>query len=176
MSYDLKLFRVEDGADPVATYQQLTEREEADASDLEAFMKRPVPSPARVEMRRVTDALKSWRPSLEEFQPKAPLPWIQLDEESLSVQFHIYEGSVGITMPYFGDDVEEMIDLATGAVDLLQPFSYWAYDPQLGRVVTAADREQMIAIYRGVDQAFPQVLEHKARIPAANRKPWWRIW
>ena len=62
MSYDLTLFRVSDGADASLEYQQIVDQQERQSADLDAWMKRPVPEPARREMQRIANVLKSWRP------------------------------------------------------------------------------------------------------------------
>lgn len=69
MSYDLTLFRIPDGADASLEYQQIADRQERESADLDAWMKRPIAEPARKEMQRIANVLKSWRPELEEFQP-----------------------------------------------------------------------------------------------------------
>ena len=78
MSYDLTLFSVPEGTDPSLAHQQLIERQESDSADLDAWVKRPVSGAHRAEMERLASVLKSWRPVLEQFQPKSPLPVQQL--------------------------------------------------------------------------------------------------
>lgn len=172
MSYDLRLFHVPDGADASAVYQQMIEQEEKAVSDLDAWVQRPVPEPARAEMRTIADALKAWRPTLVEFQPKKPLPWIDLDDETLNIQFSVHEGSVGVTMPYFRDQARKMMECVIGCMQTLGPSGYCAYDPQLGRIVTPADIDQMATLYRDMDRALPAIRAHNT----ATKKPWWKFW
>ncbi len=177
MSYDLTLFRVPEGAEPSLAYQQIMEQQEIESADLNAWMKRPVPDAARAEMQRIASVLKSWRPALEEFQPTAPLPWIELNCEDLQVQFEVYDGSVAVTMPYFRDQAREMMECVTGCFEMLNATAgYHAYDPQLGRIVTSADLNEMVAKYRGMDSALPEVLARSRESLAARRKPWWKLW
>jgi hypothetical protein len=83
-------------------------------------MKRPVPDSQRAEMERLASALESWRPALERFQPTSPLPWIELNDEDLQLQFEVYEAMVSITMPYFRDRAEEMMKCATDSFDVVK--------------------------------------------------------
>ena len=160
MSYDLTLFRVAEGADPLLTNQRVVEQNEVD-----------VAAKARIEMCRIADLVKSWRPTLEEFQPKSPLLWIDLTDDDLPIQFGICDGQINVTMPYFGDQPEELLDCAIGCLDTLNAIGdYHAYDPQLGRLVARADLNQMIGQYGRVDGAFPEV-----RAQAGGKKPWWKI-
>lgn len=175
MSYDLTLFAVSDGADAVLTYQELLAQEERESSDLDAWLKQPVPESARAQMRRLADALKAWRPALEEFHPKSPLPWIELNDDDLLLQFSIRQRTVGITMPYFGERAQEMMECATGCVETLKAAAgYVAYDPQLDRIVTAADLGDMVTEYRRMDREFPEVAASQSA--HATKKPWWKLW
>jgi len=132
VSYDLTLFRVPEGIDGSLAYQHITERQERDSADLDAWVKRPVARERRAEMERIARVLKSWRPALEEFQPESPLPWIELNDEDLQLQFEICEETVAVTMPYFRDRAQEMMECATGCFETLGAAAgYSAYDPQL---------------------------------------------
>jgi hypothetical protein len=96
LSYDLALFHVTAGIDVKLAYQQLLEQQESEIAEQGDWLKRPVSESARAEMRRLADALRSWRSELREFQAKSPLPWIELDDEELEIQIHIYEQTVSI--------------------------------------------------------------------------------
>ena len=177
MSYDLTLFRVPEGTDPSLAHQQLVERQESDSADLDARLKRPVPIAQRAEMERLASVLKSWRPALERFQPKSPLSWIELSDENLQVQFEIYDAAVSVTMPYFRERAQEMMECVTGCFETLNDAAgYSAYDPQLGRFVTAADLKEMVASYREMDRALPEILSRGRESLTARKKPWWKIW
>jgi hypothetical protein len=176
LSYDLTLFRVPDGAGASLVYQQIVDRQERESADLDAWRKRPVPAPARAEMQRIAGVLKSWRPALEEFRPESPLPWIELNDEDLQIQFEIYDGTVAVTIPYFRDRAQEMMECVTGCFEPLHAAAgYSAFDPQLGRIVTVEDLSRMVAQYRGIDRALPEILAHN-RESTAGKKPWWKIW
>jgi hypothetical protein len=177
VSYDLTLFRVPEGADAAQTYHELLARQERETGDLDSWLKRPVPEPVRAEMRRVADALKTWRPALEEFQPKSPLPWIELNDEDLAVQFCICERTVGVTMPYFGERAQEMMECAAGCFEILNSLGgFVEYDPQLGRIVTTADLGDMVAVYRRVDRELPGIVAGVRQSASAAAKPWWKVW
>jgi hypothetical protein len=177
MSYDLTLFRVPEGTDPSLAHQQLVEQQESDSADLDSWMKRPVPGARRSEMERMASVLKSWRPRLDEFQPKSPLPWIELNDEDLQLQFLVYDATVDVTMPYFRDRAQEMMECVTGCFEALNAAAgYRAHDPQLGRIVTAADLKEMVARYREMDRALPEILSQSRESLTARRKPWWKFW
>jgi hypothetical protein len=177
LSYDLTLFRVPDGTEPSLAYRQIVDQQEIESADLDAWMKRPVPDSQRAEMERLASALESWRPALERFQPTSPLPWIELNDEDLQLQFEVYEAMVSITMPYFRDRAEEMMKCATDSFDVLKSAAgYVAYDPQLGRIVKPTDLNEMVARYRNMDCALPEILDQSRESLRARRKPWWRLW
>src|SRR3954447_20482666 len=120
------------------------EQQEHESADLDTWMKRPVTDEARAEMQRIAGMLKSWRPSLEEFRQESPLPWIELNDHELQVQFEIFDGTVAVTLPYFRDRAQEMMECVTGSFETLYAAArYSAYDPQLGRLVTSADLNEM---------------------------------
>lgn len=169
MSYDLTFLRLDEGEDADMAYRKYAEDQEGAAVDLDAWRTRHLPDTVRADMRLVADALKSWRPALQEFQPKIPLPWIELTDDHLMVQFSVDERAVSTTFPYFGDHPEEMIDCVFGGLAAINTVArYVAYDPQLGRTVTAADLKEMTGMYRRIDRVFPEV--------RASRKPWWKFW
>lgn len=177
MSYDLTLFRVPDGTEPSLEYQQIVEQQEIESADLDAWMKRPVPDRRRAEMERLASALESWRPALERFQPTSPLPWIELNDEDLQLQFEVYEAMVSITMPYFRDRAEEMMKCVTDSFEVLRSAAgYVAYDPQLGRIVQATDLSELVARYREMDRALPEIITQSRESPNGRKKPWWKLW
>ena len=177
MSYDLTLFRVPKDADSSLAYQKLIEQQESESADLDAWMKHPVPDERRAEMERVASALQSWRPSLEKFRPASILPWIELNDEDLQLQFEVYETMVSATMPYFRDRAQEMMECVTDCFEILKTATgYIAYDPQLGRIVTAADLKEMVARYQEMDRALPEILAQSLGSVNAKKKPWWKIW
>jgi hypothetical protein len=177
LSYDLTLFRVPEGTDPSLAHQQLIEQQKSDSVDLDAWMKRPVPSAQRAEMERIASVLKSWRPVLEEFQPKSPLPWIELNDEDLQLQFEVYDGTVAVTMPYFSDRAQAMMEYVTGCFETLHAATgYQAYDPQLGRVVTAAVLKEMVACYREMARPLPGIVAQGSESLSPPNKPWWKLW
>ncbi|SRR5579871_663984 len=100
------LFPVPEGADPSLAYERAIEQQESGANPELAS------ASARLEIERIASVLKTWRPGLREFRPKAPLPWIELTDESLQLQFQIYDGSVSVTIPYFRDRAQEMMATA----------------------------------------------------------------
>ncbi len=119
MSYDLTLFQPIDGIDPKLTYQSLIEQDERQSGDLEQYLKRAVPELVRTQMQRVADTLKSRHPAFTQFQPDAPLPWIELNDEDLQVQVNISELKVDITIPYFRKGTEGMIECVRDCIEVL---------------------------------------------------------
>jgi hypothetical protein len=177
LSYDLTLFRVPNGLDPSLAYNQIMEQQERESADLVTWMKRPVTDEVRAEMQRIAGMLKSWRPSLEEFRQESPLPWIELNDHELQVQFEIFDGTVAVTLPYFRDRAQEMMECVTGSFETLYAAArYSAYDPQLGRLVTSADLNEMVVQYRDVDRALPQILAQSRQSLDAKKRPWWKLW
>jgi hypothetical protein len=178
LSYDLTLFHIPDGINAERAYQELMAQEERETANLDSWLKRPVAEPARAEMRRLADMLKLWRPSLEEFQPQSRLPWIELNDDDLQVQFEVYEGTVAITMPYFRQHAQEMMECATGCFGILEVAAgYIAYDPQLGRIVNTGDLNEMVTQYRRMDRELPGIVaDYNPQPSVAPKKPWWKVW
>lgn len=105
------------------------------------------------------------------------MPWIELNDEELEVQFEVYDGTVAVTLPYFRDRAQQMLECVTGCFETLDAAAHYsAYDPQLGRIVTSADLNQMIAQYREMDRALPEILANNSESRAANKRPWWKLW
>ena len=176
MSYDLKLFRVAKGEGAELTYRQLIEQEESETAHLDDYLKRSVSNEARGEMRRLADALKSWRPNFQEFEPKFPLPWIELNEEDLLVQIQVYETGAGISVPYFGERGRELMECVVGCMRVLGTSAgLVAYDPQLGRIVGPSDLDAMVVQYGKVNEVFPGGLAQDES-GVAGRGPWWKFW
>ena len=100
-----------------------------------------------------------------------------LNDDELELQFCVYDGSVSITMPYFRDRAEEMMNCVCGCFAPLKSANgYSAYDPQLERVVTVADIAAMLAQYRSMDRLLPEILEESRESPTAPTKRWWKFW
>jgi hypothetical protein len=172
VSYDLTLFRVPEGANPASVHQQILAEDARNAADIKAWMARPLPETVRADMRRIADLIKGWRPSLEEFQPAMPLPWIELNDPELPVQFSVHPTTVGITIPYGGDGAREMLECAISCCEMLRDAGYFTFDPQLDRLVTRADIVAMLGIHMDVEHKFPEIL---ASLPEP-KKPWWKFW
>jgi hypothetical protein len=162
VSYDLTLFAIPEGVDPARAYQDLMEHEE-----------RVLGKPAEQlpdRARAIADRLQTECPGLQRFEPLPPVGWIELNEEDLPAQIHIDGQMVSITMPYFGERASELMRFAGRCCDVVTAEAgYVAFDPQLGRVVTAADLGAMAGHYNRVNAAFPEVI-------AARKKPWWKFW
>jgi len=69
-----------------------------------------------------------------------------------------------------------MVECAASAFVILKSAGYIAWDPQLGRIVTEADLNDMVAQYRRMDNALPGILADLDRRPAGAKKPWWKVW
>jgi hypothetical protein len=177
LSYDLTLFQPVEGVDPKLTYQNLIEQDERQSGDLEQYLKRAIPELVRTQMQRVADTLKSRHPAFTQFQPDAPQPWIELNDEDLQVQVNVSEFKVDITMPYFRKGAGGMIECVCDCIHVLnQDAGYLAYDSQLDWFVTAIDSEDMIVKYRSMDRALPGIIT-QAFPPSGNpKRPWWKIW
>jgi len=176
VSYDITLFRVPDGIEPSLAHREIMERQEREAADPNASIRHPVSDLTRTEMQRISDLLQKWRPTLKAFHAENPLPWIELNDDDLQVQFTVHDGTVEVTMPYFRDTANEMIQCITESFTILSPEGYSAFDPQLGRLVTSSDLAEITAQYRGMDQRLPEIMVVIGKPPAANRKKWWRLW
>jgi hypothetical protein len=104
------------------------------------------------------------------------LPWIELNEEDLLVQIHVYETGAGITVPYFGERGRELMECVVGCMRVLGTSAgFVAYDPQLGRIVGPSDLDAMVAQYGHVNEVFPVVIAHDES-GVAGRRPWWKFW
>lgn len=174
MSYDLFFFRVPEGVDPSVAFDERMEQEE-EALEGEGL---PLSESDLAEMKRVVDALLQWRPNMEVFTPKPPLRWIELTEEELQVQFSVQADSVSMTMPYLRKHADEMMEFVAGSFAVLEAAAgYVPFDPQLGRLVTKADLEGMLALYRKVDIATLRldIEEGLIEVPG-TKKPWWKFW
>jgi hypothetical protein len=80
-------------------------------------------------------------------------------------------------LPYFRDRAEEMMKCVTDSFKVLKSAAgYVAYDPQLGRIVTATDLSEMVARYRRMDRALPEILAQSRESLSGKKKPWWKLW
>lgn len=170
MSYDLTMFAKPADGDIRQAYQQIIEREEIDLTD-GRDQQEALSETARVEMRRLVDALKAQHSKFREFQPVSQVKWIELDEDDLEIQIHIYEQTVSVTMPYFRERAPEMMQCVTGVIGTLNAVAgYVAFDPQLDRAVSPTDLEDMVTQYRYMDKMRPGIVVRE------RRKPWWKVW
>jgi len=175
VSYDLTLFQLREGADPERAWQELMQQDEQNAAAPGERLKRQMPESVRARMQQLADQLTSLRPSWEQFQPPAPMPWIELNDEQLQLQVIINERTVDITLPYFRPGAKEMMACVKETIRAIHAVTgYAAYDPQLGRVVTEADIENMLAQYLSVDP--PETPAGLPQSPAPAKKPWWKFW
>jgi len=173
MSYDLTLSRLPHGADADAAYHALMEQEEADAGDFDGRLTRSIPDSSRQEMQQLAGELKGQHPAFVQFETTSPLPHIELNDEQLQVQVIIYERTVAITVPYFRKHASSMMACIKRCIEVLNSVAgFVAYDPQLGRIVTTADIDDMVKQYRQMDSALPVILAHNR----ADKKPWWKFW
>ena len=172
MSYDLRLFQIPDGLDIEAAYERLVQREEAETGNIDEWVRRQLPEAARVQMQQLADAIRAqWAPLIQ-FEPKSPLPWIELNDENLQLQVSVYADSVSITMPYFRERTPEVMDCIHCCIQVCQEHrGYAAFDPQLGRAVTTRDRESMTRAYHDIDDALPGI---RGNSPPKRR--WWQFW
>jgi hypothetical protein len=175
MSYDLTLFRPAPGTDVEAAFNQLMAENESECENLDEWLKRPLRDEERVSMQQLADRLRSSWPAFIQFQAASPLPWIELNDENAQVQVRINERTVDITIPYFREQIDEMLRCIGCCLNLLATPGYVAWDPQLGRVVTANDLDQVRKQYRSMDRNLPTILADNAR-RTAKKRPWWKIW
>lgn len=66
-----------------------------------------------------------------------------------------------------------MMECVASCLELLAPDGYQAFDPQLRRVVTAADLSAMISRYESMNVMLPEIL---ASTGSRAKKPWWKFW
>lgn len=173
MSYDLRLFEILQGVDPGIAFERLTQHEEAEVvNGGDQWLKRSLPAPTRAQMQQLADALRARWTAFSQFEPKSPLPWIELNDEDLQVQVEVYEDSVSITMPYFREHTSEMMRCIGCCIQVCHEHrGYTAFDPQLGRTVTTDDGDSIAAAYRQMDAALPEI---RGAGPATKR--WWKFW
>jgi len=175
MSYDLHLFRVPAGTDPIDAYRHWQDEEEKKAIAAEGEQRNVLNQEQYQQMQKIADSLKSNWSAFTQFQPEQPLPWIELDDEDLQVQVMIQPDSVEITMPYFRDRAGEMMALAAKCIKIVtQETGFLAYDPQLERLVTESDLSGMQSQYREMDRHLPDIVQRGAGSNPA--RPWWRFW
>ena len=165
MSYDLRLIAVPDGVEVKAAYVQLVQREEAEVGDLDDWVKRPLPVSTRAQMKQLADMLRARWAAFVQFEPKSPMPWIELNDEDLQIQVSVYEDSVSITMPYFRQRTCEMIDCLNCCIQVCREHrGYAAFDPQLDRAVTVNDSESITRAYRQMDEALRRLESARRRL------------
>jgi len=170
MSYDLTFFPSKPGLDAHAAYREHQDREEREAADYKEWIKRLVPAAERAEMERIAGALQVRHPAFERFQPEQPLPFIELDDKDLQVQVKHPRGLDRRHMPYFRANARDMLHAVRICIEVLEKEAgFLAYDPQLDRVITAADMTAMYEQYRATDSVLPQ-------IRGLGKKPWWKFW
>src|SRR5215469_2868269 len=87
----------------------LMEREEMEISTVDGVKQR-VSASAHAEMQQLADALKARWAAFIQFEPKSPLPWIELNEENLQIQLSVYEDNVSITRQYLWQRTTEMMN------------------------------------------------------------------
>jgi hypothetical protein len=172
MSYDLRLFSIPQGVEPQAAYEQLIHREESEIVDIGERVKQPLPDSTRATMQQLVDTVRSRWPAFVQFQPASPLVWIELNDDDLQIQFVAYEQTASITVPYFREGTAQLKECLKSCLQACrEKRGYVAYDPQLGRIVTVSDLDQIADAYRGVDNALPGIRRH-----ASKAKPWWKFW
>ena len=174
MSYDLRLFEIREGVDAGSAYEQLMQQEEAElAGTGDEWLKRSLPASTRTRMQQLADALRARWVRFVQFEPKSPFPWIELNDENLQVQVSVYENSVSITMPYFREQVVEMMACISSCIQVCHELrGYAAFNPQLGRAVTADDSESITRAYRSMNKAFPDPARE-----TKSKNSWWnRLW
>jgi len=126
--------------------------------------------PERVaDAQRLADLLKARHPAFRQFQPAAPDSHVVLHDERLQVQVTIQADSVDLTMPYFRESAGAMMNLTALCITVLKAEGFTAFDPQLGRVVEAADLSKALDSYGSIGGALPQMAR-------GARKPWWKVW
>jgi hypothetical protein len=158
MSYDLRLFEVPDGVEPQSAYDNLVQREETELVNADDSIKRSLPASTRERMQELADALSTQWPAFVQFEPKTPLPWIELNDAGVEVQVSVHEGSVSITMPYFRERATEMMECVRCCIQVCyRERGYVAFDPQLGRVVAVDDSASSMRAYRRMDKALPEI-------------------
>ncbi len=172
MSYDLRLFSIPEGVEPEAAYEQLIHREESEIADINDRVKRSLPDSTRATMQQLAEVIRTRWPSFVQFQPASALPWIELNDDDLQIQFAVYERMASITMPYFREPTTQLMECIRCCLNACrEERGYVAYDPQLGRVVTVNELGQIAQQYRDVDKALPSLRGH-----APKTKPWWKFW
>ena len=175
MSYDLTLLQVPPSSTIQSAYQQWAEREEAAALRHDDPHQYLLPENTRQTLQHIADSLKTNCPSFEQFHPRSPLPWLELNEEDHNVQVMISADSVTIHLPYFDNAPQEMLRITSVCLDILTTqFGFTAFDPQLARTVTAADFADITRAYQSVPSPAKLLLQ----MNKTNRKPkpWWKIW
>jgi hypothetical protein len=172
VSYDLRLFSIPVGVEPEAAYEQIIHEEESETADFNDRVKRPLPDSTRAAMQQLAEAVRTRWPAFVQFQPASPLPWIELNDEDLQIQFAIYERTASITMAYFREPTARLMECIRFCLSVCQDeCGYVAYDPQLGRVVGIGDVERIAEQYRGVGKVLPGL-----RGDGQKTKAWWRFW
>lgn len=175
MSYDLHLFRVPDGTDPIEAYRCWQEEQELTVIATESEQQNLPEEKQCQEMQKLADSLKTKWPAFVQFQPERPLPWIELDDEDLQLQITIQADSVEITIPYFRDRAGEMMALAATCIEIVnKETGLVAYDPQLEKFVTKSDLLGMQSQYREMDRHLPEIVQTDKNLNP--RGPWWKFW
>jgi len=172
MSYDLHLFRVPPGADPLEAAHAAYEGDEESA---------PVePEPGwRERMQGLAAAISAADPTLAARRfDEGREERIELDapEDGSGLQTLLFPDAAYLQLPYWHDGADARLAWEQ-AWRVLQAAEreggLRTYDPQLDRVLALeTDRDAVLAEYaRGVREAR-KISE--AAIP--SRRPWWKFW
>lgn len=188
MSYDLTLFRLEEGEDVAEVF--LRRAQAADADD-------PNPGPGReereAEKRTWMRELQTCVPGFEAFafdyaaiahsggipEAEARRRWrqIELNDDATGLQVTLYDESADVTLPYWheGEAAARAFERMFRCAEVLAGAGGFAvFDPQLDQRVDAGsadDRGAALARYLQAKRAVERAIAVRA-----EPRPWWRFW
>jgi hypothetical protein len=177
MSYDLFFFHPTPGADPVDEALARMAAYEEDAGPPDAWV------------RATADALRAALPWLEEAEPdfeevarnegstaeEVRRRWRHVElvapEGGSGLLLAVRDREVEAALPYWHSDDTPWRDVWAVA-DVLAGRGLEAFDPQLGRLLTPADRAAAERMYADTLRA----VRHEVDRVSGVSRPWWKFW
>jgi len=192
MSYDIYLFKPDDGESVEDAFERLfSEDEDGDESE---------PSAEREVLKaRLADALIAANPLLESFQfdyaavakslktteEEARRQWRHIElngpEDGNGIQITIEDGKATVTVPYWheGDDAKRVFEEIWKYLKVFQTEAgYLAFDPQLECPLDLSkDPDEMIQTYTGfVGTMNTKFVASNESSVSDKPQPWWKFW
>ena len=186
MSYDLELFRVPDGEDPLQILEEVSEHglgeinsgppdPEKEAAKLELAKQLQVIDP-RLEVFPFDYQAIAKTSKISDEEARTRYRHIELNVIEIGIQITLFDDTASLTIPYWhrGEKAREVWREAWRCLECLErDGGFRVYDPQLDRMLNlVSDLEEVCSGYdSGVD--FSERAVEESTTPT---KPWWKFW